>query len=95
MNKKYKFTGEIIQHEGITLHRIKALRSFGSVREKDLGGWIEKEANLSHEGDCWVGGDAWVCGDDQVGGDAQVYAYSWVYVYDQVFKIAQVYGDAC
>ena len=36
---------------------------FGNVKKGDLGGWIEKEDNLSQEGDCWVFGDAWVYGD--------------------------------
>jgi len=50
MNKKYKSTGETIQHDGVTLHRIQALRSFGDVKEGDIGGWIEKESNLWHDG---------------------------------------------
>lgn len=55
MGKKYEFVNE---HKtlvgGETLHRIKALKDFGNVKAGDLGGWIEFEANLSQEGDCWV-----------------------------------------
>ena len=56
MNKKYCFTGEEKRARDAVLRRIKALRSFGDVKEGDLGGWIEKESNLSHEGNCWVYG---------------------------------------
>jgi len=45
-NKKY----EIMAFEG----RIKALKSFGDVKEGEVGGFIDTESNLSHEGDCWV-----------------------------------------
>lgn len=40
------------------LYRIQALRNFGNVRKYDLGGWVEKEENLSHKGYCWVYEDA-------------------------------------
>ena len=78
MNKKYKFTGETKKHEGITLHQIQALRSFDAVEEGDVGGWIEKEENLSHESNCWVNGDAWVYGNAGVCGDALVCGDTWV-----------------
>ena len=50
MNKKYELTDETINHYGVVLHRIKALRSFGDVKAGDLGGFIESEDNLSQEG---------------------------------------------
>lgn len=62
MNRKYEFTGEIKKWIGRTLHRIRAVRDFGDVKAGDLGGWIEKESNLSHDGDAWVYGNAWVSG---------------------------------
>ena len=68
--KKYKFTGETKQVDLLfrtaTLHRIKAVAEFGIVKVGDLGGWIEKEENLSHEG------KAWVCGNAEVWGDAKI-----------------------
>ncbi|MDR0964497.1 MAG: hypothetical protein LBM60_07775 [Clostridium sp.] len=96
--KKYEFTGETklvdTSRGTITLHRIKAKIAFGIAKVDDLGGWIEKEENLSHEKNAWVGGDAqvygdaWVGGNAQVGGDAQVYGDAWV------GGNARVYGDA-
>ena len=68
MLKKYEFTSEIQKVEDSlgnlhTLHRIKALKDFGDIDKGDLGGWIEKESNLSHEGTCWVFDSAMVYDD--------------------------------
>ena len=72
MNKKYELTDETQEWNGRTLHRIRALADFGDVKAGELGGWIEKEENLSHNGNAWVCGDAQVYGDARVCGDAQV-----------------------
>lgn len=72
MAKKYVFTGKTKEFYKRTLKQIK--RCSDSV----IGGWIEKEANLSHEGDAWVSGDARVSGDAWVYGDAQVSGDVWV-----------------
>jgi len=37
-----------------TLYRIRALKSFDNIKEGDLGGYIEKEYNLSQDGNCWI-----------------------------------------
>ena len=66
--KKYEFTGETKTWLGGTLHRIKAVISFGSVQAGELGGWIEKESNLDHVGDAWVYGNALVYGNAEVSG---------------------------
>ena len=76
--KKYEFTGETKAFNGTTLHRIRALKDFGYVEAGDLGGWIEKEENLSHDGRCWVYGTARVYGNAQVSGYARVFGNAWV-----------------
>ena len=55
-----------------TLYRIEATKDIErfSVKAGDLGGYIEKEDNLS--GDAWVSGDALVYGNAKVSGDALV-----------------------
>lgn len=73
MEKKYELTTETKEVYGVTLYRIKALKSFRDVKEGELGGWIEKEENLSHLGNCWVSGEA------RVSGEAQVSGKTWVY----------------
>ena len=86
--KKYEFTGETkrveLWNRTATLHRIKATVEFGFVKVGELGGWIEKEENLSHEGKAWVCGDAKVCGDAEVCGNAEVFLASHVLVMGSV-----------
>ena len=48
---------------GGKLFRIKAKINFGAVEAGELGGYIEKEDNLSENGNAWVSGDAMVYGD--------------------------------
>ena len=64
---------------GITLFRIEATASFGSVSKGDKGGFIEKEVNLEQDGNAWVYGDARVSGNAQVYGDARVSGNAQVY----------------
>ena len=82
--KKYEFTGETkeikLLFRTAVLHRIRATVSFGFVKIGDLGGWIEKEENLSHEGKAWVWGNAKVWGNAEVCGDAKVFSASHVLV---------------
>ena len=68
--KKYELTAEFIEKWGKKLFRIKALISFGSVEAGELGGYIEKEDNLAHDGNAWVYGNAEVYGDARVSGNA-------------------------
>jgi len=70
--KKYEFTGETKIHNGVTLQRIRAVRSFGDVEKGQKGGWIEREENLSVYVDASVYGNAWVSGDACVSGNARV-----------------------
>ena len=91
---KYKFTDVTIEYAGRTLHRIECVEAFSNIKVGEKGGYIEKESNLSHYGNAWVGdnaqvyGKAQVCNNAQVCGDALVYGDAWVY------GDAQVYGDA-
>jgi hypothetical protein len=62
--KKYEMT----ENKNGNLTQIRALIDIPLVGVKagDLGGWIEKEENLSHEGDCWVSGNGCVSGNGRV-----------------------------
>lgn len=57
--KKYELTNnkEVLK-DGTIVYQIKALKDFGEgdylVKAGDLGGYIEKESNLSQEGECWI-----------------------------------------
>ena len=77
--KKFELTTEFVTNIfGTKLFRIKALIEFGNVKAGELGGYIEKEKNLSQKGNAWVYGDAQVYGDAWVYGDARVYGDAWV-----------------
>ena len=45
--KKFELTSETINYNGRILFRIKSLIDFADVKAGDLGGFIEKEENLS------------------------------------------------
>ena len=100
IDKKYELTDETIEHNGHTLHRIRALRDFGSVKSGQLGGFVESEDNLSHEGNCWIAGNAKVYGHGSVRRDASVRHRAEVYddaiITDEaiVDYEAKVYGKA-
>ena len=71
--KKFELTGEFITNIfGKKLFRIRALVAFGNVEAGEFGGYVEKEENLSDDGNAWVSGDAQVYGNAWVSGDAQV-----------------------
>ena len=93
--KKY----ELIEDDTITinggnikLYRIKACRSFKSgdktVNEGDLGGYIQCEDNLSHDGNAWIFNNAKVYSEAKVFDNAKVFGDA------RVHDNARVFGDA-
>lgn len=73
MEKEFELTEEfIINNSGIKLYRIKALKNFSDVKKGDLGGYVQKERNLSQFGNAWVYGDAQVY-DDVIASGERVY----------------------
>ena len=64
MNKKFELLlDDTITIFGIKLFRIKALISFGNIEEGEIGGYVEKETNLSSYGNAWVSGNARIYGN--------------------------------
>ena len=72
--RKYEFTENEKEYQQTTFRQIRALRDIRlhGVQSGDLGGWIEEEINLSHEGACWVGEESFVMRNASVTGDAGV-----------------------
>lgn len=68
--QKYKFTGITKEVYGRTLNQIVCVTTFASIKSGEIGGYIEKEANLSQDGNAWVCGNAEVCGNAKVCGEA-------------------------
>jgi len=97
---KYKLTKNKKTIGEITLYQIEALKDFSDIKKGDLGGWIEKESNLSQQGDCWVScrarvyDNAIVSDNAWVFGNAQVSGCAWVSGNARVFGNARVSGNA-
>lgn len=91
MLKKYALTSDRIRYRrDLMLYRIIALRDFGNVKTHELGGYVEDESNLSHEGDCWIGENAKVFDHATVTGSAFVYGNAVVYQGAQITDHARV-----
>lgn len=67
--KKY----ELIELDGGGLYRIRAVRDFGFVKTGDMGGFVEGEHNLSHDGTCWIYDNALVYDNARVQDDARIF----------------------
>jgi len=105
-NMKYKLTKTTKKYGSLTLYQIEAVKDFGNVEKGEKGGYVERENNLSQDGNAWVSGnarvygDAWVYGNARVSGDAwvygdaEVYDNAWVYGNAEVYDNAWVYGNA-
>ena len=100
MEKKFELTEETKIVNGATLHRIRALKDFHDVKKGELGGWIEKEKNLSHEGNCWIYNNACIMNDACVMNDACMFDntkmrdYSRMYGNSSMFGYAQMWDNA-
>ena len=77
MEKKYCLGDAMIKLDDnedlITLHQIVALKDFGDVKRGYMGGYIEKESNLSQSGNCWVYPDGAIYGDARIEDDVEIY----------------------
>jgi carbonic anhydrase/acetyltransferase-like protein (isoleucine patch superfamily) len=93
--KKYEFTdNKIVLPNGNELKQIKALIDFGSVKAGALGGYIEKESNLSHKGSAWVSDNAMVFGNARVFSNARVFDNAQIFGYAEIYNSARVFDDA-
>lgn len=73
MNQKFELTEDVRILDGKRLRRVRALRNFGSIQKGEVGGWVEKEENLSDEDWAWISDDAMVTGNARVQDDAKVF----------------------
>ena len=94
--KKYELTGETKEIGGKILHRIRALIDIPEhdVKAGDLGGWLETEENLSHNGAAWVTDSALVMDAAWVTGSARVMDSARVTGKARVMDSARVTGKA-
>lgn len=76
--KKFELTTKI-SFNGRTLYRIRALKNFRNVKKGDLGGYVEKESNLSQTGNAWIYDDAKVMDNAIVKNDATLHHNAEIY----------------
>ncbi|WP_044470423.1 hypothetical protein [Mannheimia massilioguelmaensis] len=76
---KYRLTENTVEYCGKTLYQIEALKDFEikrewalQVKKGDLGGYIEKESNLSQKGNCWITKAVYVLDNARVENDAVI-----------------------
>lgn len=96
MNKKYELAHkETINVNGELreLYRIKALKSFGDVREGDFGGLVRSEDNLAQKGNCWIYDNSIVCSKAIVHGDAKIRHRSIITCDARVFSKADIFDS--
>lgn len=76
---KYKLLqNDKIEFKGRTLYRIQAVKEVGPIKEDYIGGYVENENILSHDGECWIGGEAKVFGNSRIFDNAKIYDESIV-----------------
>ena len=96
-DKKYKLIENdfrIIPNDSRKVYRIMALRDFANVKKGDLGGYIEKEENLSHNGNAWVYDKGIVCDNAVVRQNAIVLDNAIVRNQAIVYGNATIRGEA-
>ncbi|WP_041581422.1 hypothetical protein [Bartonella grahamii] len=94
MQKKFALTNETRVFGNHTLYRIQALKDFADIKAGTLGGFIEKESNLSHDGNCWVYDEALVFKNGHVYENARVFGKAIIYDNAYVYDNARVYENA-
>lgn len=95
--KKYELTSEYVEFDGRKLYRIKALKSFYlcglTVKAGALGGYIEKEENLSQEGNAWIHGNAYVYDNAYVRDNAYICEEAWIHGNAEIKNEAWIHGE--
>lgn len=87
--RKYEILeNDTIEVDGRTLYRIKALKQIGYVKPGQLGGYIEKESNLSHFGESWIHDNAMAYDNARICDNAKLYerakAYDNAKIHDNI-----------
>jgi carbonic anhydrase/acetyltransferase-like protein (isoleucine patch superfamily) len=105
VTRKYELSDTVIS-AGMLLHRIVAVRDFGFIKAGEIGGLVEGEENLSHDGNSWVrdnavvyggsivSGDALVTGSAILHGNSAVSGNAFISDYAVISEMAHVFGGA-
>lgn len=96
MERKYELLiDQSREFHNSTIYRIRALKDIDEyIKKGDIGGWVESENNLSHEGTCWIDNNATVCEKARVKDDAYVYDNAMICGHAIISDNAKVSGNA-
>lgn len=95
MPKKYEITDEkTLLSERTVVYRIRALIDFGNIKAGEMGGFIERENNLSQNGTAWVGGNAVVFDNAFITNNAHVFGDALVCDNAIIAGNAKIFGNA-
>lgn len=105
IDRKYELTDEtktiVVDGVAHVLHRIRVIRHIrGRCTVGFVGGWVESERNLDHNGECLIYDEAMVFGRARVRANARIRGQSMVYGTAvvsgdaRVYDTARVYGNA-
>lgn len=90
MDRKYK----LIKSDIKGVYRVKALRDFGDVKKFDIGGYVQSEHNLSHDGDCWIYDDARVFGNARINNNSEIHDTALIWDNARVYGCAIIADNA-
>jgi hypothetical protein len=86
---KYRLRLDLkLEFLGTTLYRIER------ISDGLLGGYVEKESNLSQKGNAWINGNAQIYGNARIYDDARINGDAWITGNAQIFGDARINGDA-
>ena len=83
-----------IEFKGRILHRIRALKDFGDVKKGDIGGYVQSEHNLSHDGNCWIYDDAKCMDDSRMYNNSTMFDNSIMFDNSRMFDNSMVYDNS-
>ena len=73
---KYKLSNTITTNNKKNLYQIEALKDFDGIFGGMAGGFVESEANLNQEGNCWIFGGVKIHGDASLSGNLKIAGHS-------------------
>jgi len=79
---------------GIKVSRIQALKDFANVKAGDLGGWVQSEHNLSHNGNCWIYDDACAIEYSGVRGNASMHENSFISEHAKLWGNSSIHDNS-
>lgn len=93
--KKYELTKNTKICFGHRLFQIRAITCFDNILAGQFGGYIEKEENLSHDGNAWVYDNACIHDYTSIYNNAKIYDNAEIFGNTKIYNNAYIYGNAC